>query len=383
MRKICVVTGTRAEFGLLQTLMKELQTAPDVQLQIIVTGAHLVPAHGYTLREIEACGFVVDETVDMLLASDQPRAVAQSLGLGVIGLTGALSRLAPNIVVLLGDRYEALAAAQAAMILGIPIAHLHGGEVTEGAIDEAIRHAITKMAHVHFVAAEPFWHRVIQLGEQPDRVHVVGAMGLDNIANLDLVPKVELEQVLGLQLNGPVLLVTYHPVTLAENGAAGVAALLEALDGQTGARIVFTGVNADALGQEIEALIAAFCRARPEQCVQVASLGFRRYLSLMALSAVVVGNSSSGLLEAPSMGIPTVNIGPRQRGRPRALSVIDCDENAVDIAAALSRAMSSEVQKIASQRETPYGCSGAGHRVAEVLKVIELENILMKKFHDL
>lgn len=383
MRKICVVTGTRAEFGLLQTLMKELQTAPDVQLQIVATGAHLAPAYGYTLSEIEACGFVVDESVDMLLSSDQPRAVGQSLGLGVIGLTSALSRLAPDIVVLLGDRYEALAAAQAAMILGIPIAHLHGGEVTEGAIDEAIRHAITKLAHVHFVAAERFRHRVMQLGEQPDRVHVVGAMGLDNIASLDPVPQADLEKLLGLTLDGPVLLVTYHPVTLAENGAAGVAALLEALDEQASARIVFTGVNADALGQEIKAKIEAFCRSRPERCVQVASLGFHRYLSLMAFSAVVVGNSSSGLLEAPSMGIPTVNIGPRQRGRPRAPSVIDCNENAEDIHAALSRAMSSKVQEIASLRETPYGSSGAGHRVAEKLRMIKLDDILMKRFRDL
>ena len=383
MRKICVVTGTRAEFGLLQTLMKELQTAPDVQLQIIVTGAHLVPAHGYTLREIEACGFVVDETVDMLLASDQPRAVAQSLGLGVIGLTGALSRLAPDIVVLLGDRYEALAAAQAAMILGIPIAHLHGGEATEGLIDEAIRHAITKMAHIHFVAAEPYRHRVLQLGEQPDRVHVVGAMGLDNIANLDLVPKAELEQVLGLQLDDPVLLVTYHPVTLAENGAAGVAAMLEALDGQTGARIVFTGVNADALGLEIAAMIGAFSRARPERCVQVASLGFRRYLSLMALSAVVVGNSSSGLLEAPSMGIPTVNIGLRQRGRISAPSVINCGETADEIVGSLDRALGEEMQAIAARRCTPYGAPGGAYKVARTLREISLEHIRMKRFYDI
>jgi UDP-N-acetylglucosamine 2-epimerase (non-hydrolysing) len=319
----------------------------------------------------------------MLLSSDHPRAVGQSLGLGVIGLTGALSRLSPDIVVLLGDRYEALAAAQSAMILGIPIAHLHGGEVTEGAIDEAIRHAITKMAHIHFVAAEPFRRRVIQLGERPDRVHVVGAMGLDNMADLDPMPRADLEQALGLQLDSPVLLVTYHPVTLAKDGAAGVAAMLEALDGQTGARIVFTGVNADALGQEIEAKIEAFCRSRPERCVQVVSLGFHRYLSLMALSAVVVGNSSSGLLEAPSMGISSVNIGPRQRGRPRAPSVIDCDENAGEIAAALSRAMSSKMQEIASRRETPYGSSGASHRVAEELRMTKLDDILMKRFHDL
>lgn len=383
MRKICVVTGTRAEFGLLQTLMKELQAAPDVQLQIVATGAHLVHAHGYTLREIEDYGFIVDETVEMLMASDDPRAIGQSLGLGVIGLTGALSRLNPDIVVLLGDRYEALAAAQSAMILGIPIAHLHGGEKTEGAIDEAIRHAITKMAHLHFTATEEFRRRVIQLGEAPDRVFVVGATGLDNIAALEPAPRTELENVLGISLDAPILLVTYHPVTLDASSKADFDAFLAVLAELNGMCIVFTGANADALGQEINAKVAAFCAERPKSCVQVSSLGFRRYLSLMAHSAVVIGNSSSGLLEAPSMGIPTVNIGARQQGRPRAPSVIDCVENTRDIALALSQAMSSDFKALASRRETPYGIQGAGKRVAEVLRRVNLESILMKRFYDL
>ena len=383
MRKICVVTGTRAEFGLLQTLMKELQAAPDVQLQIVATGAHLVHAHGYTLREIEDYGFIVDETVEMLMASDDPRAIGQSLGLGVIGLTGALSRLNPDIVVLLGDRYEALAAAQSAMILGIPIAHLHGGEKTEGAIDEAIRHAITKMAHLHFTATEEFRRRVIQLGEAPDRVFVVGATGLDNIAALEPAPRTELEDVLGISLDAPILLVTYHPVTLDASSKADFDAFLAVLAELNGMCIVFTGANADALGQEINAKVAAFCAERPKSCVQVSSLGFRRYLSLMAHSAVVIGNSSSGLLEAPSMGIPTVNIGARQQGRPRAPSVIDCVENTRDIALALSQAMSSDFKALASRRETPYGIQGAGKRVAEVLRRVNLESILMKRFYDL
>lgn len=383
MRRICVVTGTRAEFGLLQTLMKELQAAPDVQLQIVATGAHLVHAHGYTLREIEDHGFIVDETVEMLMASDDPRAIGQSLGLGVIGLTGALSRLNPDIVVLLGDRYEALAAAQSAMILGIPIAHLHCGEKTEGAIDEAIRHAITKMAHLHFTATEEFRRRVIQLGEAPDRVFVVGATGLDNIAALEPAPRTELEDVLGISLDAPILLVTYHPVTLDVSSEADFDAFLAVLAELNGMCIVFTGANADALGQEINAKVAAFCAERPKSCVQVSSLGFRRYLSLMAHSAVVIGNSSSGLLEAPSMGIPTVNIGPRQQGRPRAPSVIDCDENTRDIALALSQSMSSDFKALASRRETPYGIPGAGKRVAEVLRRVNLESILMKRFYDL
>lgn len=383
MRRICVVTGTRAEFGLLQTLMKELQAAPDVQLQIVATGAHLVHAHGYTLREIEDHGFIVDETVEMLMASDDPRAIGQSLGLGVIGLTGALSRLNPDIVVLLGDRYEALAAAQSAMILGIPIAHLHGGEKTEGAIDEAIRHAITKMAHLHFTATEEFRRRVIQLGEAPDRVFVVGATGLDNIAALEPAPRTELEDVLGISLDAPILLVTYHPVTLDASSKADFDAFLAVLAELNGMCIVFTGANADALGQEINAKVAAFCAERPKSCVQVSSLGFRRYLSLMGLAVAVAGNSSSGIVEAPSVGVPTVNIGTRQQGRMRAPSVFDCAATTDDIRRALNQALSPDAQVLARECRSPYGTPGAGARIAERLRTIPLSNIRLKCFHDI
>lgn len=383
MRKVCVVTGTRAEFGLMIPLLNELSLAPDVHLQIIATGSHLSETHGYTLREIKNSGFAIDDSVDMLLSSDTPRAIGQSLGLAVMGLTVSLSRLKPDILVLLGDRYEALAAAQAAMILGIPLAHLHGGEATEGLIDEAIRHAITKMAHLHFVAAEPFRRRVVQLGEMPDRVHVVGALGLDNIASLNPVPKTELEDALGIKLHDPILLVTYHPVTLERDGTKGIEALLQALEVQRDVRIVFTGANADALGSVIEARIAKFCAYQPEFRVQVRSLGFRRYLSLMALSSAVVGNSSSGLLEAPSVGVPTVNIGARQQGRPRAPSVVDCAAEADEIAKAIAQTLSPKMQERAKRRETPYGTPGAGKRIAEVLRTTPLENILLKVFHDL
>lgn len=383
MRRICVVTGTRAEFGLLRTLLTELKNAPDIELQIVATGAHLSPGHGYTIDEIRAEGFAVDEQVDMLLASDQPRAVGQALGLGVIGLTGALSRLSPDLVVLLGDRYEALAAAQAAMMLGIPIAHIHGGEVTEGAIDEAIRHAITKMSHLHFVAAEEFKRRVIQLGEDPDTVHLVGALGLDSIAALDPIPRCDLEEALGILLDGLILLVTYHPVTLASDPAAGIEPLLQALHEQTDARIVFTGVNADAGGHEIERSIEAFCAKRPEHRVTVASLGFRRYLSLMALSAAVVGNTSSGIIEAPYLGVPTVNIGPRQKGRPRAPSVIDCDPEFDAIVDALECALSPAMRAVASRGDTPFGSPGAGRRIAALLRGADLDGILSKRFRDI
>lgn len=382
MRKICVITGTRAEFGLMRAMLEGMKAAPDVKLQLIVTGAHLVAGHGNTHEEIRAGGFSIDAEVDMLLASDSPRAVGQSMGLGVIGLTTALARLAPDMVVLLGDRYEALAAAQSAMILRIPIAHIHGGEATEGLIDEAIRHSITKMSHVHFTSAEPFRRKVIQMGEQPDTVHNVGAVGLDNVASLEPVSREAIEDFLGLTLDAPILLVTYHPLTLDADGAASANSLLEALAAQDGTRIVFTGANADALGQEINARVQAFCAARPRQAVQVASLGVRRYLSLMAMSEAVIGNSSSGLLETPYVGVPTVNIGTRQRGRLRGPAVVDCADTTEAILAAIAKARSPELRVIAARRETPYGAPGASARIVDVLRGLDLDGILFKRFHE-
>lgn len=382
MKKICVITGTRAEFGLMRAMLDGLKAAPDVTLQLIVTGAHLVAGHGNTHEEIRAGGFPIDAEVDMLLASDSPRAVGQSMGLGVIGLTTALARLAPDMVVLLGDRYEALAAAQSAMILRIPIAHIHGGEATEGLIDEAVRHSITKMSHVHFTSAEPFRRKVIQMGEQPDTVHNVGALGLDNVASLEPVSREAIEDFLGLTLDAPILLVTYHPVTLDADGAASVNSLLEALAAQEGTRIVFTGANADALGQKINARVQAFCAARPGRAVQVASLGMRRYLSLMAMSEAVIGNSSSGLLETPYVGVPTVNIGARQRGRLRGPAVVDCEDTTEAILTAIAKARSPELRAIAARRETPYGAPGASARIVEVLRGLDLDGILFKRFHE-
>lgn len=383
MRKICVITGTRAEFGLLRGILDGLESAPEVSLQLLVTGAHLVHGHGNTREEIKAAGFAISAEVDMLLASDSPRAVGHSMGLGVIGLTAALARLEPDIVVLLGDRYEALAAAQSAMALRIPVAHIHGGESTEGLIDEAIRHSITKMSHVHFTAAEPFMRKVIQMGEQPQTVYNVGAVGLDNISTLEPVSRTDLEDFLGLKLDAPILLVTYHPLTLDSNGAASVVALLEALAAQQGVRVVFTGANADALGQEINAKVSSFCALRVGVAVQVASLGVSRYLSLMSISDAVIGNSSSGLLEAPSVGVPTVNIGARQRGRLRAPSVVDCGEATEDILEAILTARSPETKTIAARQETPYGEPGASARIVEVLRTVDLNGILLKRFYEL
>jgi len=383
MRTIAVITGTRAEFGLLRNLMHELNQTPQVNLKVIVTGAHLSHAHGETICEIVAEGFEITETVDMLLTSDSRRAVGLSMGLGVIGLTGALDRMRPDLVVVLGDRYEILAAAQSAMILGIPIAHIHGGEVTEGAVDEAIRHAITKMSHLHFTAAEDFRTRVIQLGEMPERVWNVGATGLDNIPTLDMAPRAELEEALGITFGTTLFLVTYHPVTLGLAGESSVMALLDALHQQDDeTSIVFTGANADAQGSQIDKAVAAFCKDHPKRTVQVASLGYRRYLSLMTIADVVVGNSSSGIIEAPSIGVPTVNIGPRQHGRPRARSVIDCNEDTGEISNAIAAALAPNWRNLAHQHETPYGTFGAGKRIAHILTTHSLEGLLRKRFHD-
>lgn len=381
MRKICVITGTRAEFGLMSNVLRGLKDATDMTLQLVVTGSHLVVEHGNTYEEIRNAGFRIDAEVDMLLASDSQRAIGQSMGLGVIGLTNALARLEPDIVLLLGDRYEVLAAAQSAMILQIPIAHIHGGEGTEGLIDEAIRHSISKMAHVHFTSAEPFRRKVIQMGEKPETVHNVGAVGLDNVAALKHISHTAMEKLLGLKLDAPILLVTYHPLTLDTKGLASVSSLLDALDAQNGTRIVFTGANADALGQEINAQIHSFCAARPNQAIQVPSLGVSRYLNLMAMSEVVVGNSSSGLLEAPYVGVPTVNIGLRQRGRLQAPAVVNCNDTTEDILASIKKARSTELREIATRRETPYGAPGASEKIIEVLRNLDLEGILFKRFH--
>lgn len=383
MRKVCVITGTRAEFGLLRPLMHEILQHPMLDLVTIATGSHLSALHGGTVSEIEAQGFKVDATVQMLLASDSAEAVGVSLGLGVMGLTSALQRLAPDIVVLLGDRYEALAAAQSAMILGMPIAHIHGGEATEGLIDEAIRHSITKMSHLHFVAAPPFRDRVVQLGEDPARVHVVGAAGFDNIAVLEMVGREVLASDLGLPLFAPLLAVTFHPVTLEGERGGSAKPLLTALQEFPQATVVFTGTNADAYGSRISTEIADFCAMNAHRAVHINSLGFRRYLSLLAESDVVVGNSSSGLIEAPALGVPTVNIGIRQQGRPCAPSVINCGNDARAIVSAIKNALAPEHRALAKRCESPYGKPGAAKKMVDLLARAKIKELLVKSFHEL
>jgi UDP-N-acetylglucosamine 2-epimerase (non-hydrolysing) len=382
-RKICVVTATRAEYGLLFWLLKALQVTEGIELQLIATGTHLSNAHGRTIHQIESDGFKIDARIAMLLEDDSPQGVTKSMALATMGFADAYERLAPDVVVLLGDRYEMLAAAQSAMIARIPVAHIHGGEATEGLIDEAIRHSITKMSHLHFVAAEPFAQRVIQLGEAPERVWTVGATGLDNIARLSLLDKPSVESMLGMPLRQPSFLVTYHPVTL-EAGDPGHAMhdLLTVLDGFNGS-IVLTGVNADTGGSSMRAVADAFAAQRPGSVKLVESLGALRYLSVMAHVDVVVGNSSSGLLEAPAMGKPTLDIGNRQRGRLRAPSVIHCEASQAGIREGLRQALQPEHVQAAAGKITPYGSPGAAERIAQVLAKHPLQGLIIKRFHDL
>lgn len=372
MRRIAFFTSTRAEYGLLRPLIAEVVSRSGLALQMIVSGTHLSEAHGATWREIAADGFPINARVEMAVSVDDAEGVARSAAQVLSGIAGALAALKPDVLVLLGDRYELLAAAQAAVLARVPIAHIHGGEATEGAIDESIRHAVTKLSHWHFAAAELYAKRIRQMGEDPTRVWNVGAPAMDNISALDDVPREALETFLGLPLRAPTFLVTYHPVTLNDDGGlAAMQALLAALDDTTGT-IVITGANADPGAGAIRANLQAFANKRAGRVVLVESLGARRYLSLMRQVDAVVGNSSSGLLEAPAVGVPTVDIGPRQQGRLRAPSVLHCGESTAEIRRALDQALSAEHRAITARRESPYGRAGAAQRIVDLLETVDL-----------
>ena len=383
MKKICVITGTRAEYGLLSKLMKRIDDCPDMQLQIIATNMHLSPEFGLTYREIEADGFHIDKKVEMLLSSDTRNATTKSLGLGIIGFADAFEDLAPDMVVILGDRYEMLGAASAALLYGIPIAHISGGDVTEGAYDDAIRHSISKMSHLHFTSAEEYRQRVIQLGEQPDRVFSFGAIGLDNMRQIQFLDRQSLEQSIGFEIGEDCILVTYHPVTMERNSAeTQFGALLEAID-RVGCRVIFTKPNSDSDGRIIIKMIDEYVAANSDKAACYTSLGYVRYLSALQFVKAAVGNSSSGILEVPSFGIPTVNIGDRQKGRLRADSVIDCNTDVDSIEKSIRGALSQEWQTIARNATNPYEQPDTVARIFEVLQQCDLSQMKQKRFYDI
>lgn len=379
MRRIAVFTGTRAEYGLLYWLMKEIAAAPDLELKTVVSGAHLSPEFGLTYRQIEQDGFQIDERVEMLLSSDTAVGVIKSMGLALIGMADALARLTPDVLVILGDRYEALAMAQAAMIMRIPVAHLHGGEITEGAYDDAIRHAITKLSYLHFTANDAYRQRVIQLGEAPERVFNSGAVGLEHINRTPLMTRDALSASLGFTLDKPYFVVTYHPVTLfSEPAVESFQALLNALDEYPDYQVIVTYPNADDGGRQLIPLLKHYAALQPERVLALPSLGFQRYLSAVKHCAVVIGNSSSGIIEVPSLGVPTVNIGQRQKGRMAAASVVNCQPDSVSMSSAINDALSPLP---ASAFANPYGMGDVSRRIVAVLRGYPLTSA--KAFHDI
>lgn len=382
-RKICVITGSRAEYGLLYWVMQGIAQDSDLTLQIIATGMHLAPEFGYTYQQIEQDGFTIDRKVEILLSSDSPVGIAKSMGLGMIGFADAFNQLQPDLIVVLGDRFEIFSAVSAALVARIPVAHIHGGETTEGAFDEALRHSITKMSHLHFVAAEPYRQRVIQLGEQPEQVFLVGGLGIDNIKRLKLLDRNALEAALDFKFGSRNLLVTFHPVTLEHATAeTQMQALLDALEELNDARLIFTLPNADTGGRSLIQMVERFV-SKHDNARAYSSLGQLRYLSCVAQVDGVVGNSSSGLLEVPSFKKPTINIGDRQRGRLLASSVINCSPNKKDISAALQKLYDEDFQKSLANVQNPYGEGGASESIVTTLKNVPLDKLVKKRFYDL
>jgi GDP/UDP-N,N'-diacetylbacillosamine 2-epimerase (hydrolysing) len=382
MRKICIITGTRADYGLLRWVIQGIKDDPELTLQIIATGMHLSPEFGLTYQAIEQDGFQIDRKVEMLTSSDTAVGIAKSMGLGLIGFADALHELQPDLIVVLGDRFEIFAAVSAALVARIPVAHLHGGEATEGLIDEAIRHAITKMSHLHFVATEAYRQRVIQLGEQPDHVFLVGGLGIDNIKRLPLLDRATLEASLDFKLGYKNLLITFHPVTLETATAASqMEELLAALAELKDTQLIFTLPNADTDGRALIKMVEQFVVQHPNARAYT-SLGQLRYLSCIAQVDGVVGNSSSGLAEVPSFKKGTINIGDRQRGRLQAASIINCEPNRESIAAALEQLYSTGFQAELNQVINPYGEGGASTAIISKVKIATLDGLLKKHFYD-
>ena len=382
-RKICVITGTRADYGLLRWVMQGIKDSTELTLQLIATGMHLSPEFGLTYREIEHDGFRIDRKVELLTSSDTSVGIAKSIGLGCIGFADALNELQPDLILVLGDRFEIFSVVATALVARVPVAHLHGGEITEGAFDDAIRHSITKMSHLHFVAAEEYGRRVIQLGEQPDCVFMVGGLGIDNIKRLKLLSREELEASLDFKLGIKNLLITFHPVTLEHSTAEiKMTQLLRALEVLKDTQFIFTMPNADTGSRALIEMIKEFVDKNPNAHA-FASLGQLRYLSCIAQVDGVVGNSSSGLIEVPSFKKGTVNIGDRQKGRLQASSVINCEPIFESIDAALQELYSTDFQKRLNYVKNPYGDGGASDEVVRVLERFEIDGLVKKSFYNL
>ena len=384
-KTIVIVTATRAEYGLLKSIIGKLKSIEGLKVRIIATGAHLSPEFGLTYREIENDGLVIDKKIEILLSSDTPVSVSKSTGLAIIGFSEYFNENKSDALLVLGDRYETLGVCIAAMNERIPIIHLYGGETTEGAIDEAIRHSITKMSYWHFTSTEQYRKRVIQLGENPKRVYNVGSLGVENVLNQILLSKQALESELKLQLNMPYAVVTYHPVTLEDkNICETVKMFLDALDQNKDMLYIITKANADAGGRQINLMMEEYAAHRDN--IQVFdSLGMIKYLSVVKYSEMVIGNSSSGLVEVPSFRIPTVNIGDRQKGRIRAESVIDCDEDTESIVRAIKKARTPEFRKQCSQVKNPYEGVRTSDTIVEIIKekLFDKKVEIKKKFYDI
>jgi GDP/UDP-N,N'-diacetylbacillosamine 2-epimerase (hydrolysing) len=383
-RKICVVTGTRAEYGLLLWLMKAIEKEPTLELQIIVTGMHLSHEFGLTYKGIEEDGFKISKKIEMLVSGDTASAISKSTAIGLIGFADAFNELSPHIIVLLGDRFELLSAAIAATFARIPIAHLHGGETTEGAFDEAIRHAITKMAWWHFVANDEYKRRVIQLGEHPKRVFNVGGLGVDSIKKTKLLSREELTTSTGIRFQKKNLLVTYHPVTLEDRTShQHFQVLTDALHDLNDLYLIFTMPNADSDGRIIKKMVDQFVTNHKKRSIAFVSMGHLNYLSTMQFVDGVVGNSSSGLAEAPSFNIGTINIGDRQKGRLKAESVIDCQPTIESIKNAIGMLYSNSFQKRLTSVTSPYDGDNATEKILQCVKYEVIPKELKKEFFDL
>ena len=386
MKRIGIMTGTRAEYGLLKSLMQEINKDNDLELYLIVSGMHLSPEFGMTYKEIEEDGFEINAKVEMLLSSDSPAGISKSIGLGVIGFADEFQRADLDMLILLGDRYEALSAAISAMVMRIPIAHLHGGELTEGAIDEGIRHSITKMSYLHFTSTEEYRRRVIQLGENPERVFCVGAIGVENIKKINLMTKEELERSIHFEIDENTVIVTYHPVTLENNTVEEqFLNLLEVLDRNPKIRMIFTKANADTNGRIVNELIDKYAAQNSERACAFMSLGQKRYLSALKYCRIVIGNSSSGIIEAPSFGKPIINIGDRHKGRICADSVIHCGYTQQEIQQAMETALTEEFENKARNCRNPYEKENTAANIISVIKDYLLnDKIKLKKgFYDI